>query len=193
MPDQKTALIIIDMQNDIVRPGAPACVAGAFSTVPRIRRLLNHFRAVGLPVFHVVREYRADGSDIEIARLERFLSGRRYVVAGTPGCEIVEDLAPLPGEYRIVKQRFSAFMKTELDFMLRRLDIAHLVVCGTQYPNCIRSTIFDAVAYGYHVINIIDATSAQSPEIAAANIIDIKNIGVTCITSEEFLVSCERA
>lgn len=193
MPDQKTALIIIDMQNDIVRPGAPACVAGAFSTVPRIRRLLNHFRAVGLPVFHVVREYRADGSDIEIARLERFLSGRRYVVAGTPGCEIVEDLAPLPGEYRIVKQRFSAFMKTELDFMLRRLDIAHLVVCGTQYPNCIRSTIFDAVAYGYHVINIIDATSAQSPEIAAANIIDIKNIGVTCITSEEFLVSYERA
>ncbi|MDD2320849.1 MAG: cysteine hydrolase [Geobacteraceae bacterium] len=192
MPDRKYALIIVDMQNDIVLPGAPACVAGAFSTVPRIRRLLDHFRADGFPVFHVVREYRADGSDVEITRLESFLSNRRYVIPGTKGCEIVEELKPLPGEHRIVKQRFSAFMNTELDFMLRRLGTTHLVVCGTQYPNCIRTTIFDAVAYGYHVINITDATSAQSSGIAAANILDIRNIGVKCVTTDEFLATLDR-
>jgi nicotinamidase-related amidase len=191
--DRKYALIIVDMQNDIVLPSAPACVAGAFSTIPRIRRLLDHFRAEGFPILYVVREYRPDGSDIEITRLESFLKNRRYVIPGTKGCEIVEELKPLPGEHRIVKQRFSAFMNTELDFILRRLGITHLVVCGTQYPNCIRTTIFDAVAYGYHVINITDATSAQSSAIAAANILDIRNIGVKCVTTDEFLATIEHS
>jgi nicotinamidase-related amidase len=191
MSERKFALIIIDMQNDIVLPGAPACVAGAFSTLPHIRRLLQYFRDKSLPVFHIVREYRPDGSDVEITRLDKFLKNRPYVIPGTAGCEIVEVLKPLPGEYRIVKQRFSAFMNTELDFMLRRLGTTHLVVCGTQYPNCIRTTIFDAVAYGYHVINITDATSAQSAEIATANILDIRNIGVECLPADDLLSSLE--
>ncbi len=175
------------MQNDFVQPGAPAYVKGALATMPRIRKLLDYFRAQELPVFHIMREYRSDGSDVEITRVESFLKLRRYVVPGTKGSEIVAELQPLPGEYRIVKQRFSAFMNTELDLILRRLGITHLAVCGTQYPNCIRTTIFDAVAYGYHVVNITDATSAQSEEIATANIIDIRNIGVTCLSLEEFM------
>ncbi|MDD2337525.1 MAG: cysteine hydrolase, partial [Geobacteraceae bacterium] len=141
--------------------------------------------------FHIVREYRPDGSDIEITRRDRFLKHQTYVIPGTKGCEIVDDLAPLPGEYRIVKQRFSAFMNTELDLILRRLAATHLAVCGTQYPNCIRTTIYDAVSYGYHVINITDATSAQSTEIAAANIIDIANIGVECIPLNKFFLTLE--
>jgi nicotinamidase-related amidase len=181
------ALLIIDMQNDFVLPGAPACVAGAYATIPRAVRLLDFFRGKGWPVFHVVREYRADGSDIELTRLADFLGNRRYVVPGTKGCDIVDGLTPAPGEYRVVKNRFSGFMNTELDFMLRRLGVTHLVVCGTQYPNCVRATIFDAVAYGYPVINVTDATSAQSQQIADANIGDLKNIGVDCMTVDEFL------
>ncbi|MDD2335956.1 MAG: isochorismatase family protein, partial [Geobacteraceae bacterium] len=73
MSDRRFALIIIDMQNDFVLPGAPACVKGAFATIPRIRKLLDYFRTKGLPVFHIVREYRPDGSDIEITRRDRFL------------------------------------------------------------------------------------------------------------------------
>lgn len=187
MKDPKDALVIIDMQNDFVLPGSPACVAGAHDTVPSIKRLLDFFRLNKLPVFHVVREYRADGSDIERNRLDGFLRKSRYLVPGTRGCEIVDPLRPIEGEYRIVKNRYSCFMNTELDFMLRRIGVTHLVVCGTQYPNCIRATIFDAVCYGYHVINIIDATSAQTQEIAQANIVDIRNIGVACISLDEFI------
>ncbi|OPZ87616.1 MAG: N-carbamoylsarcosine amidase [bacterium ADurb.Bin429] len=187
MSAPKQALIIIDMQNDFVLHGAPACVAGAAATVSVIRRLLDDFRSRKQPIFHVVREYRADGSDIELPRLDGFLHHQPFVVPGTPGCEIVAELTPLPGEYRLVKNRFSAFMLTELDLMLRRLGITDLVVCGTQYPNCVRATIFDAVALGYRVTNITDATSAQSPEIAAANIRDIENIGVACIALDAYL------
>lgn len=184
---EKTALIIIDMQNDFVLPGAPACIAGALATVPKILLVLQRFREKNLPVFHVVREYREDGSDIEITRLQSFLSGKRYCIPGTKGCEIVEDLKPAKGEYRIVKNRFSAFMNTELDYMLRRLGVDSIVVCGTQYPVCVRTTVFDGVALGYNVILVTDASSAQTEEIAEANITDIRNIGVQCLNTQAVL------
>ncbi len=189
--EERYALIIVDMQNDFVLPGAPACVAGAFRTIPKIREALDLFRKLRWPVFHVIREYRADGSDIEITRLKGFLEEKPYGVSGTKGSEIVEELKPVPGEYRIVKNRFSGFMHTELDFMLRRSDIIHIAVCGTQYPNCIRTTIFDGVSHGYDVSLLTDATSAQTPEIAEANIRDIANIGVTCLTVAEFAAKCK--
>ncbi|MDM8551939.1 isochorismatase family cysteine hydrolase [Desulfobacterales bacterium HSG2] len=186
MKQKKYALIIVDMQKDFVLPGAPVCVAGAYETIPKIREALDLFREIRWPVFHVFREYRADGSDIENIRLKGFLEEERYAVPGTEGCEIVDELKPVAGEYRIVKNRFSAFMNTEVDFMLRRLDVRHIVVCGTQYPNCIRTTVFDGVSFGYHVTLLTDATSAQTPEIAEANKQDIANIGVECITLDEF-------
>ncbi len=183
---ENSALIIVDMQNDFVLRGAPVCVAGALDTIPNIARVLEKFRKEKSPVFHLVREYRADGSDIEITRQPSFLNDKSYAVPNTKGCEIVEELKPIEGEYRIVKNRFSGFMHTELDFMLRRLGISHIVICGTQYPNCIRTTIFDAVSYGYDVTLITDATSAETSEIAEANIRDIKNISVACINTDTF-------
>jgi len=186
MDQKKYALIIIDMQNDFVLPGSLTSVDGAYETIPCLKKLLDFFRTKKWPVFHVVREYRADGSDIEQFRLNDFLN-TPYAVSGTKGCKIVGELKPVEGEYLIVKNRFSAFMNTELDFMLRRIGATHLIICGTQYPNCIRATIFDAVACGYSVINITDATSAQTGQITDANIIDLKNIGVECILLNEYL------
>ena len=181
------ALIIIDMQNDFVLSGAPMCVAGAAETLPQISSLLSRFRELNRPVFHVVREHRADGSDVDGFRHADFQAGKTFVVPGTTGCEIVEPLQPTASDYRIVKPRFSAFMKTPLDLMLRRLGVNHLVVCGTQYPNCIRATVLDAVSLDYQVTLVTDATSAQSAEIAAANILDMENIGVNCVPCNEWL------
>ncbi len=185
-PD-RYGLVIVDMQNDFVLPGAPFFIEGAYETIPRIQEALEQFRTAQRPVFHIVRGHRPDGSDVEITRVEGFVKGTKYAIPGTRGCEIVEPLQPREGEYRIAKQRFSGFMHTEFDFMLRRLGITHLVVCGTQYPVCIRTTVFDAIAYGYHVTVLTDATSAKTPEVAAANIEHMRNIGVRCITLSQFL------
>lgn len=176
------ALLIIDMQNDFAHPGSPAA-----KVIPSIKLILDDFRKHQWPVFHIVRQYRPDGSDIEPIRLERFLNGPKVAVPGTTGCEIVDLLKPTATEYKIVKNRFSAFMNTELDLMLRIKNIHHLIICGTQFPVCIRTTVFDAVAYGYHVTLITDATAAQTEEIARANITDIQNLGVPCITTEQWL------
>ncbi len=183
---EHVGLIIVDMQNDFVLPDAPALIVGAYDTLPRIQKALGIFRQNQWPVFYVVRHHRKDGSDVEYVRQRDFLKKGGYAIPGTPGCEIVDPLKPLPGEYIIVKTRFSAFLNTELDFILRRMGVTHIVVCGAQYPTCIRMTVFDGISFGYNVTLLTDATSAQTPEIAAANILDIKNIGVQCLTVEEF-------
>lgn len=182
----KTALLIVDMQNDFVLPGAPAVIDGAFATVPRVAEVLAWFRREGHPVFHIVREYREDGSDIEMTRREAFLAGPSYVVPGSKGSEIVEALAPRAGEHRIVKPRFSAFFATELELILRRLGIGRLVICGTQYPNCIRATAFDGISYGYETVVITDATSASCQEVAEGNIRDMRNVGIRCVSFDGF-------
>jgi len=181
------ALLIIDMQNDFVLPGSPVTVAGAAATVPTIRRLLDAFRARSWPVLHITRAYRADGSDVERFRREGFLRGPQYLLPGSVGTQIVPELAPLPGEPVLIKPRFSAFMGTPLDLVLRRLGVAELVIAGTQYPNCIRATVLDAVCLDYAVTLVTDACSAQTQAVAQANIADMAAIGVDCRTVQQFL------
>jgi nicotinamidase-related amidase len=174
------ALAIIDMQNDFVVPGAPLRVAGAAATVPTLAQLLETARSRGWFVFHVNREHRPDGSDAEITRRDMFVRGEGYCIAGTRGVEIVEGLEPLPGEFRVVKKRFSAFHETELDMLLRRLGVTTLVIGGTQYPNCVRGTAVDALARDYRVVVVTDACSAADEETARANVRDMRAMGVVC-------------
>ena len=180
---QKPALLIIDMQNDFVLEGRPLRVASARAVIPKIREVLAAFRAKKLPVFHIVRVHRKDGSDVEIIRQELFRK-KPFAVEGTPGAAIVDELTPLPGEYVIPKIRMSAFIGTELDLMLRNLGITDLVVAGIQTPNCIRTTVFDAIAYNYPVVLVGDATGAQTDEIHNANVRDMQNIGVRVMTAK---------
>lgn len=182
---ENTALFIIDMQTDFVSIESSYCIAGAQKTVPLIAKILHHFREHKLPVFHIYREYRNDGSDVEKFRYQKFIEGKKLAVPGTEGCEIVKELTPKVGEFRIVKRRFSGFMNTELDLILRRLTISEIFVTGTQYPNCVRATVFDAIALDYDVTVVTDATSAETDTIASANITDLKNVGVRCLTLAE--------
>ncbi len=180
------ALIIIDMQNDFILPGSPVYVQDAEKTIPKVKEILQFFRDKNLTVFFIKREYLSDGSNVENFRLKDFREGKKYIIKGSKGAEIVEELKPLDSEFVIIKPRFSSFMMTELDLILKRLKINTLVICGTQYPNCIRATVFDAVSLDYNVYVLTDATSAKTEDIAKANIIDMENIGVNCLTVNEF-------
>lgn len=179
------ALAVIDMQNDFVLPDAPARVAGASATIPAIRALLEHARSSSWPVVHVIREHRADGSDVEYTRIDLFRLGKGLCVAGGKGAQIVDELAPEPGDHLLAKQRFSAFLGTKLDLLLRRLGVRTLVIAGTQYPNCIRATATDALARDYRVVVVTDACSAQTERIAANNIEDMRNMGLSCLSLRE--------
>lgn len=187
MKKNTNALLIIDMQNDFVLPDQPGRNNTAHEIVPAVSKCLQFARKEGWQVFHIVREYRLDGSDVENTRLESFLSTLKSAVPGTKGCEIVQELTPKDDEYRVVKPRFSAFMGTELDFMLRRLGVSNLFVTGTQIPNCVRATVYDGVSLEYKVYVVEDAISAKSADVAQANIIDMKNIGVSFLNVDHLI------
>ncbi len=180
----KTALLIIDMQNDFVLENAPLRVKGAIEVIGNIKKVLMEFRNRKLPVFHIVRIHRKDGSDVEITRREIF-SKTPYAVENTKGAEIIDALKPKDGEYIIKKVRMSAFLGTELDAILKYLEIKNVVIIGIQTPNCVRATAFDAVAYNYNTYAVEDAIAAQNHEIHASNILDMKNIGIKIITTKE--------
>jgi len=137
-------------------------------------------------VVHVIREYRADGSDIEKFRLEYFKK-HPYALPGSKGAKIIAELTPVEGEIVLIKNRFSAFLGTELDLILRRNFIRQLVVAGIQYPNCLRATIFDAVSFDYDVTVIYECATAANKEVEEANIVDLKNVGVNFVPLQEYM------
>lgn len=183
----KTGLMIIDMQNDFCLPGAPFQVASAMTIIPQIKKSLESCRDHKIPVIHVIRYYRSDGSDVEITRYDGFVKAGGVVVRGTKGAEIVKELKPIPGEYLIEKKRYSAFFQSETDNLLKRIGVDQIVVTGLQTPTCIRCTVWDANSLDYEVIVLTDGTGAQTDAIHRANLFDMKNIGIQLMTTDEFV------
>jgi nicotinamidase-related amidase len=183
----KPVLLVVDMQNDFCLPGAPFEVRGALTVVPRIQELLGAFRAHRLPIFFIIREHRADGSDVEITRRDRFLQAGGAFIAGTRGHALVDGLVPRPGELIVKKTRWSPFHKTELESLLRARGVEVVVIAGVQTPNCIRSAAFDANSLDFEVVVSSDATGAGDPDVHRANLDDMAGIGVEIASTGEII------
>lgn len=184
-----SALIVIDMENGFIDPRSTHCIRGAAETVPACRKAISTARSIGIPIFFVKRIYRADGSDVELTRYENWKMGGRALTPGSSGfnsAEAPDGLKPVAGDYTIIKPRWSAFFQTELDLILRRLDIKTVILIGTTTPNCIRTTAYDANALEYNVIILDDCCSSQTPEIQRANIDDLQRMGAVIMNSTEF-------
>ena len=82
----------------------------------------------------------------------------------------------------------SAFIGTGLDLTLRTLEVDTVVVAGIQTPNCIRTTVFDAMAYNYNTWLLTDATAAKNDEIHQSNVMDMENIGVRIIVITSYSI-----
>lgn len=173
----KTALLIVDMQHDFLSPECELYLPGAELIVPAIQKLAAAARKKGWPVIYVVREHDKSGEDIEKFRLPIF-ARKPFCVGGTKGAETVEEIAPEPGDIVVGKTRFSGFFGTKLDLILRRMEIKRLIISGAQYPNCIRSTAVDGIGLDYDVAICPDATWGATPEVIAANIYDMRNMGI---------------
>uniref|UniRef100_A0A0A9EEQ1 Isochorismatase-like domain-containing protein n=1 Tax=Arundo donax TaxID=35708 RepID=A0A0A9EEQ1_ARUDO len=163
-----TAMLVIDMQKDFVDPAmrSPMLVAGGEAIVPAVAEAVAVARERGIFVVWVVREHDPSGRDAELFRRHFYSGGKGPTVKGLKGAELADGLVIKQGEYKLVKTRFSAFFVTHLDSVLKSSGIKNLVVVGVQTPNCIRQTVFDAVALDYEKVTvIIDATAAARPEI----------------------------
>lgn len=183
----ENVILVVDMENDFVLPESPMKVAGAYATLPAIKKFLDFGRANDWCVIYIYRIHRPSGVDAELFRRHFFTEGHPFCIAGTKGAAIPDEIAPQPGDYSITKQRFSAFFGTDLDILLRGLGAKNVYITGTQYPNCIRSTAVDSMSLDYNTVVVTDCCSAASDEVAQANIFDIRNMGIPCIPSSEIM------
>ncbi len=130
------------------------------------------------------RQYRPDGSDVEFTRKAAWKAGGGTMAPGSTGInseELAEGLMAEPSDYQIIKPRWSGFFQTELDLILRRLQIETVVLIGTTTPNCVRTTCYDAIALDYETIIIEQCCSSQTEEIQRANMEDMEHIGAKII------------
>lgn len=185
-----TALLVIDMQNGFLSERSPLYIDGAAATVPACTEMISFCRKQNVPVFFITRVYAADGSDVEHTRYDAWIKGGKPL---SPGCakEISAEMPEAFGwdarDYHIVKPRYSAFFATELDLILRRRGIRHLILAGTTTPNCIRTTCYDAISLDYAVTVLSDCTSSKTLEIQESNLRDMENVGAVITTSKELI------
>ncbi|CAI8601258.1 unnamed protein product [Vicia faba] len=183
-----SALLVIDMQKDFVDEESPVRTKGGKDIVPNVIKAVEVARKRGILIVWVVREHDPLGRDVELFRRHHYTVGKvGPSCIGSKGAELVDGLIIREGDYKLVKTRFSAFFSTHLHSVLQGAGINSLVITGVQTPNCIRQTVFDAVALDYqHVTVLVDATAAATPDIHLANVFDMKNIGVATPTLQEW-------
>ena len=164
---KKTALLVIDMQNAFVAPGAPVEVPAAREIVPAINRLAAGLRKRGVPVIWVLHENRPGGSDWE-GFFGAFVSDRPKAAAAlTAGNELQKlwpKLETAPQDLRVAKNRYSAFIKNDFEGKLKERGIDTLLIAGTKTNVCCECTARDAMMLDYKVVMLSDCTAALSDE-----------------------------
>ena len=156
----KTAMIVVDMQNDFVAEDAAMETPAARAMVPRLAESLRICREAGIRVIYTARVHRRDGCDMGLFDdMHPPIAQRNALVDGTPGVEIYPELAPLPGEHVIKKHRYSGFFGTDLDIILREWSVDTVIICGTTTENCCHATARDAMFRNYRVVFLSDATA----------------------------------
>jgi nicotinamidase-related amidase len=149
---KRTALVVVDMQNDFVRQDGSLFVPDAEATIPAISGLLELARAHHMPVVYSQDTHRDGDPEWRI--------WPEHAREGSWGWEIVEELAPAEDETVIRKVRYDAFYGTPLDHLLRLWGIGTLVICGTVANICVHYTAASAALRWYDVVIPRDAISA---------------------------------
>jgi ureidoacrylate peracid hydrolase len=156
----KTAMIVVDMQNDFVKEGAPIEIPRARAMVPRLNRLLEACREHGILVIYIHHVIR--GGDIDAGRLadhHEAVRTNKAIIGGTENVEIYDGLKPRPGDLLVAKPRYSAFYGTDLEAILRSKGIDTLIISGTVTDVCCESTARDAFSRDYKVIFLSDGNA----------------------------------
>lgn len=172
--DLKTALLLIDMQVSCIRPTGYTirrlreCRLDSAvdqyerqlrSVVPNLMRVLERFRRTGQTVIHT-----------HVVSVKGPVSGwptevMRTAPAGSDEAQIINELAPTPGELILPKSCSSVFIGTNLDFLLRRLGITSLVVGGVVTHACVERAIGDGYDLGYSLVLLRDGCASLTDEL----------------------------
>lgn len=174
----RTALVLIDMQRDFVEPGGFGETLGndvstLQAVIPPLRTVLDDARARGLMVIHTREGHLPDLSDCPPAKLSRGAPSLRIgdpgprgriLVRGEVGHDIIDDLAPVPGELVVDKPGKGSFYSTGLHEYLKQHGITSLIVTGVTTEVCVHTTVREANDRGYECLVLSDCVGSYFPE-----------------------------
>jgi ureidoacrylate peracid hydrolase len=176
----RTAIIVVDMENDFAAKGgmfdrAGLDISGAQKAIAPIAKVLAAAREAGLKIIYLKMGYRPDLSDLgeidSVNRTRHLKLGvgqkiqapdghqSRVLIRDTWDTDIVPELKPQSNDIVIYKTRFSGFYKTDLDTTLKKFGIKYLIVTGVTTSICVESTVRDAMFRDYLCVLLSDCMS----------------------------------
>jgi nicotinamidase-related amidase len=204
----KSALIIVDMQNDFVHPEggfaqrarenpeARIDLPFLMGTIPYVKRLADAFRHAGRPVIYVAHVLKPDYSDAQFPywRATRgSLSGNRtFITEGSWGAQIIDELKPQEGEHLVVKKGFGGFSNTPLDTILRNKSVNTCVVTGVTTCVCVSTTVRGGVEHNYRMILVKDAVAEVHRDTHEAELKTMARVFADVKTTDEVVDMLDR-
>lgn len=198
-----SALITIDTQCDTL-DGQPFEISETSAILPRMAELLQAFRNANRPIVHIVRIYNPNGSNVDLCRKEMIEQGATLVLAGTPGSQLAPGILPDVGveldvdlllsggvqpiglnEVVMYKSRWGAFFNTPLESHLRANGVSTLIFSGCNFPNCPRTSIYEASERDFRIVLVDDAVSGLYDQGKR----EMHNIGVELISTNNAIES----
>jgi ureidoacrylate peracid hydrolase len=188
---KRTALLVIDMQNAFVAPGAPIEVPGARAIVPAINRLAAELRKRGVPVIWVLHRNSDDWDGFfgVFVKPEARAAASQALSAGSELQKPWRDVDISPRDLQVTKNRYSALIgqSSSLPGVLRERNIDTLLIAGTKTNVCCECTARDAMMLDYKVVMLSDCTAALSDEEHRATLENVIQQFGDVLTADEAL------
>ncbi|HEY3306566.1 MAG TPA: isochorismatase family cysteine hydrolase [Candidatus Binatia bacterium] len=187
-----SALLVVDVQNDFVSPKGSAAqrgedVSASVVMVPRLIRLIDEARRVGLTVVYIKTthgEWTDTPSWIYRKSQQKVLNTCRE---GTWGAEFYEGISPLPSERVVIKHRYSAFINTDLNTVLKAKGIESVLTTGVATNVCVETTTRDAYMYDYYVTMVGDCSAAYDLKMHESTLENMRRHFGLVATSDEII------
>ena len=180
---EKSALLVIDMQEFFLDPASPTFTCGGLAILPTVKRLIHAFREADRPVIYTCHVHHPDRIDVGI--MGWWWEG--MCVEGSVESKVHDDIAPLPKEKVILKHRYSAFYNTDLETVLRCLKVEDLVISGVMTNLCCESTTRDAYYRDYRVFFLADGTGSVNEEMHLASLLNLA-FGFAFVTTAKEII-----
>ena len=194
--DPKTsALIVVDVQNDFVS------LQGAFGRwgedmtmiqemVPKLKELIEEARAARVPIIYFKNTSSPwTNSQVHTERIAevRGKGGQEITIEGTWGAEFYEGICPREDERVVVKHRYSGFIDTDLDLILRSLGIKTLIMTGVATNVCVESTSRDGFMKDFRIIFVKDCSATTEQKLHEGTLENIERYFGTVVSAKEII------
>lgn len=175
-----TALIIVDMVKDFTDPEGLVFYPQNREILPKIKKVLDECRKHGMLVIFLQHSYRKDKFDKNLQNM------RPNCIEGSGG-DTIDPMLEVDAakDYVIRKRRYSGFVGTDLDMVLRENNIKNVIIVGTKTNCCIRATVTDAYNLDYLPVVVSDCVATNDEVVNQVHLTDIKKYLGKVVTSEE--------